>query len=74
MSRKLLLDDIAWELQYDDDRAAFSSIAEAHASLSSEVARPEQVFRTFRDRTFTCPELRTKAGSLECNEFMFPRS
>jgi 2-polyprenyl-6-hydroxyphenyl methylase/3-demethylubiquinone-9 3-methyltransferase len=39
-----------------------------------EVAKPEQVFRFFRDRGFSLREIRTAGGSLACNEFIFTRS
>lgn len=38
-----------------------------------EVARPEAVFRFFRDRGFRLYELRTCAGRHGCNEFVFMR-
>lgn len=38
-----------------------------------EVAKPEQVFRFFRDRGFQIQELVTCAGGLGCNEFVFER-
>jgi len=38
-----------------------------------EVAKPEQVFRFFRDRGFGLQELVTCAGGLGCNEFVFER-
>jgi 2-polyprenyl-6-hydroxyphenyl methylase/3-demethylubiquinone-9 3-methyltransferase len=38
-----------------------------------EVARPEEVFRFYRDRGFRLVELTTCAGSLGCNEFVFRR-
>lgn len=38
-----------------------------------EVAKPEQVFRFFRDREFRLQELVTCAGGLGCNEFVFER-
>jgi len=39
--------------------------------LPFEVARPEQIFRFFRDRGFLLLELRTCAGGLGCNEYVF---
>lgn len=36
-----------------------------------EVARPEQIFDFFRERAFVLERLRTCAGGLGCNEFMF---
>ncbi|MDG4786392.1 class I SAM-dependent methyltransferase [Micromonospora sp. WMMD1102] len=38
-----------------------------------EVARPEQIFRFFRDRGFELVELSTCGGDLGCNEFVFRR-
>lgn len=38
-----------------------------------EVAKPEQVFRFFRDRGFRMQELVTCAGGLGCNEFVFEK-
>jgi 2-polyprenyl-6-hydroxyphenyl methylase/3-demethylubiquinone-9 3-methyltransferase len=38
-----------------------------------EVARPEQVFDLFRDRGFTLDRLKTCAGGLGCNEYVFRR-
>jgi 2-polyprenyl-3-methyl-5-hydroxy-6-metoxy-1,4-benzoquinol methylase len=39
-----------------------------------EVAKPEQIFEFCRDRGFTIRELRTCAGGLGCNEFVFERA
>jgi 2-polyprenyl-6-hydroxyphenyl methylase/3-demethylubiquinone-9 3-methyltransferase len=39
-----------------------------------EVAKPEQVFRFFRDRGFSLREIKTAGGSLACNEFIFNRN
>jgi 2-polyprenyl-6-hydroxyphenyl methylase/3-demethylubiquinone-9 3-methyltransferase len=39
-----------------------------------EVARPEEVFRFFRDRGLVLEELKTCGGRLGCNEFVFRRS
>lgn len=36
-----------------------------------EVAKPEEVFHFFRDRGFTLKDLKTCAGGLGCNEFVF---
>ncbi len=36
-----------------------------------EVAKPEQVFRLYRDLGFQLEELKTCAGGLGCNEFVF---
>lgn len=38
-----------------------------------EVARPEAVFRFFRDRGFVLEEMRTCGGRMGCNEFVFRR-
>jgi 2-polyprenyl-6-hydroxyphenyl methylase/3-demethylubiquinone-9 3-methyltransferase len=38
-----------------------------------EVAKPEEIFRFFRDRGFTLQELTTCSGH-GCNEFVFIRS
>jgi 2-polyprenyl-3-methyl-5-hydroxy-6-metoxy-1,4-benzoquinol methylase len=38
-----------------------------------EVAKPEQVFCMYRDRGFVLKQLRTYAGSIGCNEFVFTR-
>lgn len=42
--------------------------------LPFEVATPEQIFRFFRDRGFSLEELKTRAGSNGCNEFVFGKS
>lgn len=39
-----------------------------------EVAKPEEVFRFYRDRGFQLLELTTCGGGLGCNEFVFERS
>lgn len=39
-----------------------------------EVARPEVVFRYFRDKGFVLEELKTCGGRMGCNEFVFRRS
>lgn len=39
-----------------------------------EVAKPEEVFRFFRDRGFVLQELKTSGGSMGCNEFVFVRT
>ena len=39
-----------------------------------EVARPEDIFRFFRDRGFTLRELITCGGGLGCNQFVFERT
>jgi 2-polyprenyl-3-methyl-5-hydroxy-6-metoxy-1,4-benzoquinol methylase len=39
-----------------------------------EVAKPEEVFRYFRDRGFVLRELTTCRGGLGCNEFVFDRT
>jgi len=36
-----------------------------------EVARPEEIFRFYRDRGFTLRELKTNGGSMGCNEYLF---
>jgi 2-polyprenyl-6-hydroxyphenyl methylase/3-demethylubiquinone-9 3-methyltransferase len=41
--------------------------------LPFEVAKPEVVFRVFRDRGFALEELRTCGGRMGCNEFVFRR-
>ena len=38
-----------------------------------EVAKPEQVFRFYRDRGFGLSELTTMTGGVGCNEFVFVR-
>lgn len=38
-----------------------------------EVARPEEIFRFFRDRGFVLRELITCGGGLGCNQFVFER-
>lgn len=38
-----------------------------------EVAKPEEIFRFFRDRDFRIRELRTCAGGRGCNEYIFYR-
>jgi hypothetical protein len=38
-----------------------------------EVARPEEIFRFFRDRGFVMRELITCGGGLGCNQFVFER-
>jgi 2-polyprenyl-3-methyl-5-hydroxy-6-metoxy-1,4-benzoquinol methylase len=38
-----------------------------------EVARPEEIFRFFRDRGFVMRELMTCGGGLGCNQFVFER-
>jgi len=39
-----------------------------------EVARPEEVFRFFRDRGFVLREITTCGGGLGCNEYVFVRA
>jgi 2-polyprenyl-3-methyl-5-hydroxy-6-metoxy-1,4-benzoquinol methylase len=38
-----------------------------------EVAKPEEIFRFYRDRGFTLEELVTQRASIGCNEFVFRR-
>ncbi|MCC7451592.1 MAG: hypothetical protein IT324_29565 [Anaerolineae bacterium] len=38
-----------------------------------EVARPEQIFDFYRERGFTLVRLKTCAGGLGCNEYIFER-
>ena len=38
-----------------------------------EVAKPEEVFDFYRQRGFNLTRLKTWAGSLGCNEFVFSR-
>jgi 2-polyprenyl-6-hydroxyphenyl methylase/3-demethylubiquinone-9 3-methyltransferase len=42
--------------------------------LPFEVATPEQVFCFYRDRGFRLEELKTSAGGLACNEFVFRKA
>lgn len=39
-----------------------------------EVAKPEEIFRFYRDRGFQLSELATRGGSLGCNQFVFIRT
>lgn len=39
-----------------------------------EVAKPEEIFDFFRQRGFTLTRLKTCAGGIGCNEFLFQRS
>lgn len=39
-----------------------------------EVARPEAIFRRFRDQGFVLQELRTCGGRMGCNEYVFRRA
>ena len=39
-----------------------------------EVAKPEEIFRFYRDRGFTLRELKTNGGSMGCNEYLFVKS
>jgi len=39
-----------------------------------EVARPEEIFRFFRDRGFSMDEMTTCGGGIGCNEFVFTRN
>ncbi len=39
-----------------------------------EVARPETIFRLFRDQGFALQELRTCGGRMGCNEFVFRKA
>jgi 2-polyprenyl-6-hydroxyphenyl methylase/3-demethylubiquinone-9 3-methyltransferase len=39
-----------------------------------EVARPEEVFRFYRDKGFVLRELTTCGGGLGCNEYVFIRA
>jgi 2-polyprenyl-6-hydroxyphenyl methylase/3-demethylubiquinone-9 3-methyltransferase len=41
--------------------------------LPFEVAKPEHIFRFFRDRGFLLEELKTCAGGHGCNEFVFQK-
>ncbi len=41
--------------------------------LPFEVAKPEEIFRLYRDRGFRLEELRTCAGGHGCNEFVFQK-
>lgn len=39
-----------------------------------EVAKPEQIFDFYRDRSFTLARMTTQGGDLGCNEFVFTRN
>jgi 2-polyprenyl-6-hydroxyphenyl methylase/3-demethylubiquinone-9 3-methyltransferase len=39
-----------------------------------EVAKPEEIFRFYRDRDLALRELTTCGGGLGCNEYVFLRS
>lgn len=39
-----------------------------------EVAKPEQIFTFYRERGFALEGLKTCAGGLRCNEFLFTRA
>ena len=39
-----------------------------------EVAKPDEIFRFFRDHGFTLAELKTNAGGIGCNEYLFRRA
>jgi len=39
-----------------------------------EVAKPEEIFDFYRDRGFTLERMRTSAGGLGCNEYVFRRA
>jgi 2-polyprenyl-6-hydroxyphenyl methylase/3-demethylubiquinone-9 3-methyltransferase len=39
-----------------------------------EVAKPEEIFNLYKHRSFTLLQLRTCAGSLGCNEFVFKKN
>jgi hypothetical protein len=39
-----------------------------------EVAKPEEVFRFFRDRGFTLINLETAGGTVGCNQFVFRKA
>ena len=41
--------------------------------LPFEVAKPEEIFRFYRDRGFDLEEMTTVGGALGCNEFVFRR-
>jgi 2-polyprenyl-6-hydroxyphenyl methylase/3-demethylubiquinone-9 3-methyltransferase len=42
--------------------------------LPFEVAKPEEIFEMFQQRGFSLDRLRTCAGGLGCNEFVFSRT
>jgi 2-polyprenyl-6-hydroxyphenyl methylase/3-demethylubiquinone-9 3-methyltransferase len=39
-----------------------------------EVAKPEEIFRFFRDRGFVLRDMKTNGGSLGCNEYVFVKT
>lgn len=58
---------------YPRGMSPWRDIVDWVGGLPFEVARPEQVFRFFRDRGFRLEELETKGGGLGCNEFVFQK-
>jgi 2-polyprenyl-6-hydroxyphenyl methylase/3-demethylubiquinone-9 3-methyltransferase len=54
--------------------SAWTDLVDWVGGYPFEVAKPEQVFRLFRDRGFSLRELRTNGGSMGCNEFVFIRT
>lgn len=54
--------------------SAWTDLVDWVGGYPFEVAKPERVFRFFRDRGFSLRELRTSGGSMGCNEFVFIRT
>ena len=51
--------------------SAWRDVVDWVGGFPFEVAKPEEIFRFYRDRGFQLEELKTCAGGLGCNEFVF---
>jgi len=66
---------ISW-LEYKKERgmSPWRDVIDWIGGYPFEVAKPEQIFEFYRDRGFVLKELKTCAGGLGCNEFVFIRN
>ena len=69
----------AWRVLAIVDRMTSSGMSRWHDLIDwiggypFDVARPEEIFRFYRDRGFVLQELTTQGASIACNEYVFRR-
>jgi len=65
----------SWRSNAGDHRgmSAWHDLIDWVGGYPFEVARPEEIFHFFRKRGFTLADMRTNAGGIGCNEYVFKR-
>ena len=61
----------SWRADIDRGMSPWHDVVDWVGGYPFEVAKPEEIFRFFRDRGFELREMTTQAGDLGCNEFIF---